>query len=111
MDPLKANSPRSAQVLFEQFSKAAHGFSTEDAVGAAANILLNALRQSCDSRQKAEAQFDALFGKLKQCLVDHYDGAGKRRSIFPFNQIIEVPHLINKPGIGLVPNEHKKNGA
>jgi hypothetical protein len=91
-DPLK-QGPTAEQELFKLFSGVANGFPTDAAVGAAANILLNGLRQNNTTRQKAEAAFDELFGKLKSILVAHYDGAGKRRSVFPFHQMINVPHV------------------
>jgi hypothetical protein len=43
--------------------------------------------------EDAEARFDEISGRTKQLLLDHYDGAGNRRSVFPFHQVIEVPHF------------------
>ena len=91
-DPLR-QGPTAEQELFKRFSELANGFPTETAVGAAANILLNGLRQDNASHKQAEVAFDELFGKLKSLLVAHYDGAGKRRSVFPFHQHIVVPHF------------------
>lgn len=92
-DPLR-QGPNAERELFTRFSGAASGFPMDAAIGAAANILLNALRQNNASRRQAEAAFDELFGKLKSILVGHYDGVGRRRSVFPHHQVIEVP-LIN----------------
>jgi len=91
-DPLK-QGPRSEQELFKRFSEQANGFPLDATIGAAANILINGLRQNNPTRAKAEAAFDELFGKLKAITVAHYDGAGNRRSVFPFNQTINVPRL------------------
>jgi len=91
-DPL-VQRPNAERELFVQLSKVCRGFPFDAVQGAAANILLNVLRQKHASRRQAEAAFDELFGKLKSILVAHYDGAGKRRSVFPHHQVIEVPHI------------------
>jgi len=79
--------------LFTLFTRAANGFSTDDAIGAAVNIVINALRQSCTTRQEAEIAFDELFGKSKSTLMNHYDSLGRKRGVFPYNQTIEVAHF------------------
>jgi hypothetical protein len=89
-DPL-IQRPEAERELFKHFSQLANGFPSDAVQGAAANILLNVLRQSCATQRQAEAMFDDLAGKLKSILVSHYDGAGKRRSVFPFHQTIDVP--------------------
>ena len=93
-DPLRNPSlaPDAARELFQRLSQVANGFGREDVTAAAANLLVNAVRQSCASRRQAEVVFDDLFGRAKALLLDqHYDGAGKRRSVFPFDQAIHVP--------------------
>lgn len=95
-DPLK-QGPNAERELFTRLSQVCSGFPREAVVGAAANLLLNAIRQDSSSRQKAELAFDELFGKLKSILVAHYDGVGKRRSIFPFNQTLDVPLIDMRP--------------
>jgi hypothetical protein len=72
-------------------SQASSGFAMDDVIGAAANILINAIRQSQPTQAKAEIRFDELFGRSKQALVDHYDSLGRKRGIFPYDQVIEVP--------------------
>lgn len=106
MDPLK-NGPLATRELFDRFSKDANGFPHEAALGAAANILLNALRQSHPRRDKAAAAWDELAARLKGVLMEHYNGQGERRSIFPFHQTIEVPHMVRSPHdrTVLVPSE------
>lgn len=95
-DPLNVLVPDRQRELFKRFAESANGFSTEDVIGAAANVLVNALRQAHGSRQSAEKSFDELFGRTKQILVEHYDTIGRKRGIFPFNQTIEVPLFANK---------------
>lgn len=89
-DPLLLATPDYTRELFNRFSKAADGFSAEDAIGAAANVLINAIRQSQPTRAQAEKRFDELFGRSKQVLVNHYDTIGRKRGIFPYDQVIEM---------------------
>lgn len=92
-DPLVLSTSNGQRELFDRMSRAADGFTAEDVIGAAANMLINAVRQSQPTRAGAEARFDELFGRSKQVLVDHYDSLGRKRGIFPFDQIIEVSKL------------------
>jgi hypothetical protein len=95
-DPLHQPTagPDAARELFSAFSKVAHGFSRADAIMAAANILLNAIRQENPTRIGAERAFDELLGRSKNVLLEHhYDLTGKRRNIFPFHQTMNIPHL------------------
>ena len=91
-DPLK-QGPEKQQDLFNKFITTSAGSQKEDVVGAAVNLLVNALRQTYSTRNQAEKAFDELFGKTKGLLLDgHYDPVtNKRRNVFPFNQVIEMP--------------------
>lgn len=77
--------------LCTRFAKEANGFSREDVLSAALNIIVNVIRQEQNTGQKAEARFDELFGKTKTLLVSHYDSLGRKRGLFPYDQVIEVP--------------------
>jgi hypothetical protein len=90
-DPLQVNSSHAQKELFDRFGSAANQFTTNDVVGAAANILINALRQTHKDRQSAEVGFDELFGRMKTILVNHYDMNGRRRGLFPYDQTIGIP--------------------
>lgn len=80
-------------LLMKQLAVVINGRSTEAAVGATMNLLINIVRQSCKDKNVAEKVFDELMGKYKQFLLDHYDSVtGNRRNIFPFNQVIK-PNL------------------
>lgn len=93
-DPLRKSGPDQALELFRAFSQVANGFSTEDAVAASVNMLINAVRQAHANRGEAEARFNELFGRSKDVLLGHYDSVtGKRRNIFPFNQVIHMAHF------------------
>lgn len=93
MDPLKKSSTDQAYELFKMFGAAAHGFTREQVIDAASNLLVNAIRQEKGSWQQAEPAFDELFGKLKTILREHFDAVGTRRNVFPFTQNIIVPLL------------------
>jgi hypothetical protein len=89
-DPLK-KGPESARVLFDTFSKAANGFSHDDAIGAGGNIVLNGIRQSCATKKEADQALDIFYQRARELLDHHYDPAtGKRRNVFPFAQHIQV---------------------
>lgn len=89
-DPLLKASEDAQRALFENMSKVANGFSVEHVIGASANMLINAIRQSQSTRGKAETQFDELFGRMKAVLLDHYDGLGRKRGVFPYTQTIHA---------------------
>jgi hypothetical protein len=89
-DPLLLASPTAQRELFERFCRDASGFPTDLVIGAAANVLINAIRQSQTTRQNAEIRFDELFGQMKSVLVDHYDSVGRKRGVFPFPQVIDM---------------------
>lgn len=89
-DPLMLSTPDNTRILFDRMSRAADGFSVEQVVGAAGNLLVNGIRQSFSTRQQAEASFDALAAQLKAVLMDHYDGHGRKKGIFPYPQEIRL---------------------
>jgi hypothetical protein len=95
-DPLVLATPNRQRELFDRMSKTADGYSAEDVIGAAANMLINAIRQSQPTRRQAEVRFDELFGRSKQVLVDHYDTLGRKRGVFPYDQVIEMPLVAMK---------------
>ena len=92
-DPLTTNenaeTPR--QTLFKKLTSAANGYPYRDIVYAAASLIINAIRQECTTRTAAEKAFDEFSAKTKACLIDqHYLLNGKRRGVFPFNQVIRA---------------------
>lgn len=93
-DPLTLATPDRQRELFTRMSAVADGFGADDVVGAAVNLLVNAIRQSQPTRRQAEVRFDELFGRTKQILVDHYDALGRKRGVFPYDQVVEMP-LVN----------------
>lgn len=97
MDPLKVG-PNNTRELFNRFSKVATDFPRDVVVGAVSNVLLNALRQSHGRRDQAAAAFDELAARLKAVLMEHYNGMGERRNVFPFHQTLEMPHMVARRG-------------
>lgn len=98
-DPLRKSGPDQALQLFRALSLTAHGFVAEDVANAAANILINAIRHSHANRADAEARFNELFGRTKSTLLDHYDSVtGKRKSVFPFHQVVRPAFFKDKDG-------------
>lgn len=92
-DPIGSASSDQQRELFSRFSREANGFSQDDVVGAAINVLINAIRQSCATRSEAEVAFDTWFGRAKSTLIDHYDSLGRKRGVFPYDQVINVGHF------------------
>jgi len=88
-DPLLKASSDPQRELFQRFSNVGNGFSTEVVLGAAVNLLINAIRQQYPTKNQAEVRFDELFGQLKQVLLNHYDSVGRKKGIFPYTQTIE----------------------
>jgi hypothetical protein len=92
-DPLRQATPDVAKELFERFAREASGFPRDAVIGAAANLLINGLRQEHGTRDAAERAFDEMFGKMKTVLVNHYDSLGRKRGIFPYDQTLTVPFM------------------
>lgn len=93
-DPLIKAGPGGQRELFERFTReAGAGFSTADVIGAAFNVIVNAIRQAHESRDAAVKSYDELFGKNKSLLLNHYDSRGRLRGVFPYPQIIEATHF------------------
>lgn len=81
----------SERALFDAFARAANGCSREAVVGAAANVIANALRQSHKQRGEAEEELDALVASIKRGMARHYGEDGKRKErILVLPPIFEV---------------------
>lgn len=93
--------PEVERQLYEKLSNASNGFDHNIVVGATINVLVNAIRQNCATREQAERLFDELFGKSKHLLMEkHYDAvSGKRRNIFPFTQVVHAQRVVDKQGL------------
>lgn len=85
--------PEQERALFDAFRQASAGKNVDAVIGAAINLLINVLRQMEPTRKEAEARYDMLFGRGKSLLLDrHYDSVtGKRKTIFPFTQVVQMP--------------------
>lgn len=75
---------REERTLVEAFAKAADGYSLDDVLGAAANVLLNGIRQSHPKHIDAEEHLRSLHDIMQKLLRDkHYyeDGTRNDRQI------------------------------
>ena len=90
-DPLRQAGPDKQAELFKAVSQVCAGFPVEDVLAVALNLLVNSVRQSYPTWSAAETAFNDRFGRCKQVLSDCYDSTGKRRSVFPFQQSVQVP--------------------
>lgn len=92
-DPMLKAGPDQQRELFTQFAQLASGFSTEDVIGSAMNLLVNAIRQSQPKQKGALDRLDQLNTKTRELLAAHYDVIGNRRNVFPFHQVIQMGHF------------------
>lgn len=91
-DPMLKSGPEQERALFEVVSKCASGHDGNVVIGAAMNLLINAVRQNCATRTQAERTFDELVGRSKNLLLEqHYDPVTeKRRNVFSFTQHVHA---------------------
>lgn len=99
-DPMLQND-EAALELFRRFSKMADGFSTKDAVTAAGEVMVNAIRQAYPTRQGAELAWNEWAARLKGQLMNCYLGNGRLKGVFPYTQ-----HLVLEGTLDLT--ERKK---
>jgi hypothetical protein len=92
-DPLK-NLPQNEKLLFDVITRASIGMPLDAVMGAAVNVLINAIRQNYPLRKDAEQKFDELFGRGKQMLLaNHYDAVtGRRRTVIPHTQVVRMAY-------------------
>lgn len=103
-DPLLKSSSEQQLELFKKLTKECSGQSAEAVIGAAINLLINAVRQAYPNLREAGARYDEVAGRGRQSLTEHYDGVtGKRRGIFAHDQVIAPPMLTDADRV------HRKN--
>jgi microcystin degradation protein MlrC len=91
-DPL-ASTPDKARELMQNMGQVAHGFSAQDVLNAATNIVINALRQGHSTSRSAEQAWDEMMAKAKGQLMDCYDSSGRKKGIYPYHQTIVMPFV------------------
>jgi hypothetical protein len=96
-DPLR-KLPQQEKMLFDIITHASTGVPLDAVMGAAINMLINAIRQNYPTRKDAEQRYDELFGRGKQLLLaNHYDSVtGRRRTVIPHDQIVRMPYHIDE---------------
>lgn len=82
--------------LFRAIGKIAHGQPADATISAACNLLINSVRQTQPDWARAEKTFDEAFGRAKELLKSHYDASGRKKGVFPFDQVISVPLFLDK---------------
>lgn len=94
-DPLR-QVPQGAKELFKNLSQVCSGFSSDDVMLAAVNLLVNCVRQNRAKRDDAAELFDEIAAKARHVLLEqHYDVLGRRRNVYPFHQVIEPQPVKN----------------
>lgn len=91
-DPMNQIGSDQERALFEAFNEASKGRDYRQVSGAALNLFVNAVRQSCPTRQQAERVYDEMVGRAKNLLLEqHYDPVtNKRRNVFPHTQVVQA---------------------
>jgi hypothetical protein len=95
-DPLLGSGPDLGLELFRRLEAAANGMPCDVVINATTNLFINSIRQAAPDWRRAESAFDEIFGRAKQILKDHYDAAGRKKGIFPYDQGIFPELLIGK---------------
>lgn len=90
-DPLRSQQGQE-EMLFRLFVQVATGKNADAVMGAAINIIMNAIRQNYVTRDAAEQKMSELFGRAAQMLLaNSYDSVtGKRRSVVPHTQVVRM---------------------
>lgn len=92
LDPLH-KQPEADRKLFQHLARHCHEAPAPVVASASANLIVNAIRQQCASQKDALSAFDAVSAKARAILAEHYDGVGKRRNVFPFSQVVDIPFI------------------
>lgn len=94
-DPLNAAAPPAGAELLRRMAQQCDGFSFDDAAGAAANMLINVLRQQHATAGAAEDAFDQIVARSKEVLLGQHYRPGRSgariQGTFAFRQGIVVP--------------------
>ena len=92
-DPLRSQQGQE-KLLFDAFAMASTGKNADAVMGAAINVIMNAIRQNYPTREGAEQKIDELFGRGKTLLLaNNYDSVtGRRRSVIPHTQIVRMAY-------------------
>jgi hypothetical protein len=85
----KAVHDSEVAALFQFYNKASQGFSNRAVLDAAGTVLVSAMKQRHATRASAETEFNEMFGRMKQHLLDLYVGPAAK----PATQHIIMPHV------------------
>ena len=94
-DPLLASldGAPDARELFAALITRCEGMPIDQVYTIALNLLVNTIRMTTPSRKEAESVIDDIFARGKKVLLElHYDSVtGKRKTLFPFTQMVQAP--------------------
>ena len=94
-DPIFGTAPDVALELFRAVGKILDRKPLEMCANVACNLLINAIRQNATTWRDAELMFDEAFGRSKQLLKNHYDTHGRKKGIFPYDQVMMPDFFID----------------
>lgn len=101
-DPIGLRTTDKEKEVFLAFTRLCetNGLSHDEVVSIATNVVVNAIRQSWDSRVGAFEASGRVTTAMCDLLDKHYDSVtNKRRNIFPFEQRVQVSHFVDKDTI------------
>lgn len=87
-DPLARQMSDPGRELSRRFGEMCNDVPRDVVENVAGCHVINSIRQRCATWKEAEAAFDERFGQMKQLLRNHYEGQGRRRGVFAFDQVI-----------------------
>jgi hypothetical protein len=90
-DPLHGATPPGGRELMRALAPTLHGVPNDVVLDVAVNLIINVLRQQNPTWAKAEVAWDELFGRGKTILHQHYDASGRKRGVFPYDQVVTMP--------------------
>ena len=90
-DPLHNVLDLSAVELLRRLSPVCNSFPVASVIDAAMALVIEAIRQNKTTWPEAESAMQEISGRTMQALLDHYDTGGRKKGIFPYDQVIAVP--------------------
>lgn len=95
------DGPERQRLMLGRLVEACVGVPADVVLGAAVNLVANAVRQAHGKRGEAEKAFDERMRQAKTLLLEHYDPVtGVRRSVTPFTQEMVLPFFKNASKLG-----------
>lgn len=87
-DPLLKTGPDKQMEMFRACVGAVRGAEIEDVLAVALSLIINGVRQGFATHKQAELRYDELMARGKEILSSHYDANGRKRGVFPYDQVV-----------------------